>query len=205
MSLQTLSERPSVACVILAGGRSRRFGSNKALAEFHGTRLVDHLVMRLAAQTSGPIAINASELADGGLHDYALVPDRIEGDIGPLAGLHAALFWASQQGFDAVITTPVDTPALPDDFIARLSAAGAPAIATHEQRIHALHGLWPTALHTRLEIAIGEGLRAARDWGKAINATECAFTARGAPDPFFNVNTPEDLARLLSDQPVSPR
>ncbi len=205
MSRQTHSDRASVACVILAGGQSRRFGSNKALAEFHGTRLVDHLIRRLEAQTSGPIAINASELAHGALNGCRLVPDRIEGEIGPLAGLHAALCWAGEQGFDTVVTTPVDTPILPGDYIARLCATGAPAVAAHKNRIHALHGVWPTDQHARLETAIGAGLRAARDWGKAISATKCAFAATSTPDPFFNVNTPEDLAHLLSDQPVSPR
>jgi molybdopterin-guanine dinucleotide biosynthesis protein A len=187
--------------VILAGGRSRRFGSNKALAAFHGTRLVDHLVGRLRDQTAGPIAVNASDA----LGDETHVSDRIEGDIGPLAGLHAALCWAGENQQDAVITTPVDTPMLPADYVARLAETGAPAVAHYNDRTHALHGIWPTALRDRLEACIQGGMRAARDWCAAIEAATCPFPATPGHDPFFNVNTPEDLARLLKDQPVSPR
>lgn len=205
MSHETPSDRLNMACVILAGGRSRRFGSNKAFAEFRGARLVDHLIQRLAAQSSGPIAVNAPESAGQALGDCELAPDQIDGDVGPLAGLHAALFWAAKSGFDAVITSPVDTPILPGDFIARLVAAGAPSVASHKGRTHALHGFWPTSLCARLEAEIGEGMRSARDWCAAIAASDCVFTSASDQDPFFNVNTPEDLARLASDHPVSPR
>lgn len=187
----------ATACVILAGGRSRRFGANKAFAELRGVRLIDHLVERLSTQTNGPIAINAPADMGDAARGYALIPDRLTGDIGPLAGLHAALSWAADEGIERVITTPVDTPMLPNDYVARLLESGAPSVSRYQDRTHSLHGIWSVALRSDLEHAIQTGLRAAHQWAAACEAQECVFPAQSGPDPFFNINTKDDLRDLL--------
>ncbi|MEL6859163.1 MAG: molybdenum cofactor guanylyltransferase [Pseudomonadota bacterium] len=195
----------NIACVILAGGQSRRFGSNKAFAPLNGARIIDVLIKRLKSQTSGPIGINAS--AGTGFDDlgYPVLSDLLPGKLGPLAGLHAAMFWAQKNGYNAVITTPVDTPILPTNFVARLIETGAPAIAKANQRRHPVHGLWPTRLLEPLADAIEGGMRAARDWATACDAIDCEFPKSSGADFFFNVNTPDDLHILERTQPDSPR
>lgn len=190
-------------CVILAGGQSRRFGSNKALVSFQGQRLIDHVIQRLEAQTSGPIAINTS--TETGFKDisYPVITDQLSGGVGPLAGLHAGMVWAHQQGFETVISTPVDTPMLPLDFIEHLRMAGEPSIALCNARPHVVHGLWPTRLVTPLRRALDRGMRAVRDWATECQAVHCEFHAESGWDPFFNVNTVEDLKALEQAQPVS--
>lgn len=187
------TDLPEIPCVILAGGLSRRFGSNKALAELQGERLIDRAARLLAHQTRGPIVVNAAEAAD--FESYEVIEDRLAGNVGPLAGIHAAMGWAKEKGFDAVITAPVDTPLLPNDFVARLIASGAPSIASSLGRSHSVHGLWPVSLLPDLERATQEGMRAAGAWAETCGAAECKFAAAGT-DPFFNVNTPDDLAEL---------
>jgi len=186
----------NIPCVILAGGQSRRFGSNKALAALQGRRLIDLLIARLRSQTSGPIVINASSDHEYDLPTYRFISDQISGEIGPLSGLHAALVWAEQHGFEEVATSPVDTPILPKDFIDRLQRCGSPAIAVSQGRQHVLHGIWPVTLKPELEHAIETGVRAAREWCALAGANACHFPATGDRDPFFNVNTREDLSRL---------
>lgn len=197
MSRQVSAAIPDIACVVLAGGRSRRFGSNKAFAEIRGARLIDQLVQRLAAQTSGPIVINAP--GDGGYaHDKnALISDQMSGDIGPLAGLHAALSWAEAEGLEMVITTPVDTPLLPNDYVRRLFDNGAPSVSHYQDRTHPLNAIWPTTLCKELEHRIRNGMRKAFEWSAACGAADCVFPEQPGPDPFFNINTQDDLQSLL--------
>ncbi|MEM9571316.1 MAG: molybdenum cofactor guanylyltransferase [Pseudomonadota bacterium] len=198
MSRQDFASLPNIACVVLAGGRSRRFGSNKAFAEIRGARLIDQLVQRLAAQTSGPIAINAP--SDGGYarNEHTLISDRMSGDIGPLAGLHAALSWAEDEGMEMVITTPVDTPLLPSDYVRRLLDRGAPSVSQYQDRTHPLNAIWPTALRKQLEQFIQDGMRKAFKWSAACGAADCVFPEQPGPDPFFNINTQDDLQTLLN-------
>lgn len=196
--------RPIIPCVILAGGQSHRFGTNKAFAALHGERMIDVLIKRIECQTAGLIAINGSAKA---FEDFGrpVLTDLLPGTLGPLAGLHAAMVWARQEGYDAVVTTPVDTPILPENYIAHLVATGAPSIATFKNRMHAVHGLWPVHMVKQLADAVEQGMRAARDWAAACKAVECEFQQHSGLDPFFNVNTPDDLRRLEKYQPDSPR
>ena len=205
MSTHNRRPLPDLPCVILAGGQSRRFGSNKAFAPFQGKRLIDHLITRIRQQSAGSIAINAP--TGVGLDDMSqpLIADQLTGNLGPLAGLHAAMSWAKEAGYAAVITTPVDTPVLPSDFVERLVDTGAPAIAKCNERAHYVHGLWTTALTEKLESAIKRGMRFARDWAVECNAATCEFHEQAGLDPFFNVNTPNDLLTLENAQPDSPR
>lgn len=194
---------PNVPCVILAGGQSRRFGANKALAQLGDKRLIDLLISRLDTQTRGPIVINSE--VDLELTDRAFIHDSIGSNIGPLAGIHAALSWARENGLQSVITVPVDTPILPNAFVAKLWTSGAPSVAMNEGKIQAVHGIWCIDLLPDLEAKIRGGMRAVRDWVKSSKAKPCMFETEGEVDPFFNVNTVEDLAELDRLQSISPR
>ena len=196
MTTYANSPHPNVACVILGGGKSKRFGSEKAIALFRGRPLLDHIIQRLEAQTSGPIAINLPLNTQFSMDKYPKIEDRLEGDIGPLAGLHSALCWAEDNGFVQVITTPIDTPLLPVTFVQALVSSGPPSVSLSEEQVHALHGIWSVGLRAQLEMAINEGLRAARVWAARCGAKHCNFAADSSLDPFYNVNTPQDLKEL---------
>jgi molybdopterin-guanine dinucleotide biosynthesis protein A len=101
-------------------------------------------------------------------------------------------------GAECVLTVPADTPFLPLDLAERLAAAREAAGATvacaaSRGRIHAVVALWPVTLASVLEAALGEGTRRIDRWAEAQGLAVAEFAAEGA-DPFFNVNTPEDLA-----------
>ena len=147
-------------------------------------------------QSAGPMAINAANATDYADLSLAVLSDRLTGQLGPLAGLHTAMYWAAAQGYPTIVTTPVDTPLLPVDFIRRLSANKAPVIAASNGRLHPTHGIWPTALHNELALAIKDGMRAAHDWQAFCRARQCDFTVKGDTDPFTNINRPEELAEL---------
>lgn len=205
MTTQDSRTRPNIPCVVLAGGQSRRFGANKALAVLNGRRLIDIVTDRLARQTEGAIAINTSARDIQLAVDLEIVPDCLSDGLGPLAGIHAAMRWAHDNGFGQVITTPVDTPIIPANFVSELLRSGAPSVAKSADRIHAVHGLWPVALRHDLAKCIDDGMRAAQAWSEEARAAHCAFAPNDDVDPFFNVNTQDDLRTLSDAQAASPR
>lgn len=189
--------------VILAGGRATRLGGGDKglLALPGGGRLIDAVIARLAPQCAG-LALNANgdprRFADLGL---PVLPDGIEGFAGPLAGVLSGLDWAAGQGAAAIVTAAADTPFFPRDLAARLAAAAGPsglALAASrdgEGRLwrHPTFGLWPVALREDLREALAGGLRKIVAWTDPHGAGVAEFESRPF-DPFFNVNTPEDLA-----------
>ncbi|MCC5986502.1 MAG: molybdenum cofactor guanylyltransferase MobA [Pararhodobacter sp.] len=197
--------RPCPPGVILAGGlASRMGGGDKGLLLLGGRRLVDHVIERLAPQV-GALAINANgdpaRLADLGL---PVIGDSLPDRPGPLAGVLASMEWAAAMGAGSVITVAADTPFLPGDLVARLeaAAAGSPSglalaaspDASGKVRRHPTCGLWPVSLRTALRRDVQQGERRAGRWADAHGAALALFdSARG--DPFFNINTPDDLAR----------
>jgi molybdopterin-guanine dinucleotide biosynthesis protein A len=127
-----------------------------------------------------------------------VVADRLAIET-PLAGIEAALYWASRAGADLLLTIPSDAPNLPTDLVSRL-AAQAPAIAASGGQDHYLTGVWPVKLHAMLANAIErDGLRAVRDFAKLADACPVEWTGE-VHDPFLNLNSPEDVASFLKGE-----
>ena len=184
-----------IAGVIVAGGRSSRMGQEKAFTVLDGMTLLQHVAGRLAAQVS-QIAINANGDVDRfSATGFMVIPD-LSGDIAtPLAGLRAALRFARGNGFDGVLTVPSDVPFLPSDLAIRLSAANSQAaIASSGGQVHFLTGLWSHLLLERLDLLMDvKQMVRVKDWATACQAAIIEWPAKPY-DPFFNINTPEDLA-----------
>lgn len=193
-----------IAGLILAGGGGRRMGGlDKPLLHLGDRTLLQHVMDRLVPQV-GPLALSANgdpaRFAGFGLPVLAdEVPDR-----GPLAGLLRGLDWAAAQGCITLLSVPGDTPFIPDGLLAALSPA--PAVVVSEGRRHHLVAHWPVACRTRLRafLATDDG-RSVFVFARLLGMREVEF---GLPDPFFNINTPADLAaaatRLASASAPSP-
>ncbi|MCA3554288.1 molybdenum cofactor guanylyltransferase MobA [Aestuariivirga sp.] len=184
-----------LCAVIVAGGRSSRMGREKAFALIRGRSILERVTACLAPQVPA-IVLNANRGTERfcGL-GHSVVAD-IRTDIAtPLAGVHAALAYGKETGCDAVLTVPCDAPFLPADLAARLVAAGRPAaIAATSAQQHYLTGLWSTALLSSLASAMDKPLvPRLQDWQRMCDAAVVEWPV-DPYDPFFNVNTPEDLA-----------
>ena len=189
-----MTEKANIPVVILSGGLSSRFGSNKALAILDGERLVDQLIKRLSLQTSAPIVINAPDENTYGLPDNDFIADEVGDRLGPLAGIHAALTWAEQHGYQSVCTTPVDTPFVPQNFVSMMTSVRGPVIASFAGKYHPIHGAWPVSLKQSLETGISSGMRAVMSWVDTLNASIFDFAEFYESDPFININRPTDIA-----------
>ncbi|WP_227267613.1 molybdenum cofactor guanylyltransferase MobA [Roseobacter weihaiensis] len=191
--------------VILAGGQATRMGGgDKGLLPLGPGTLLSHVIDRLAPQVAG-LALNANGDPERFGHlGLPVLRDSVEGFVGPLAGVLAGLDWAAGQGADTIVTAAADTPFFPADLVPRLLLAGEEmseplvlAATPGDKRGHLRHptfGLWPVALREDLRAALAEGLRKVVLWTDRHGGREAVFPVTTF-DPFFNVNTPEDLAR----------
>ena len=190
--------------VILAGGQATRMGGgDKGLLPLGDGTLLSNVIDRLEPQVAG-LALNANGDAARFAHlGLPVLADSIEGFAGPLAGVLAGLDWAAEQGADSIVTAAADTPFFPADLVPQLLLAAEgmthPLVlaATPDpkrgQARHPTFGLWPVALRDDLRTALQDGLRKVVLWTDKHDGREALFPVAGF-DPFFNVNTPEDLA-----------
>jgi molybdopterin-guanine dinucleotide biosynthesis protein A len=199
-----------IAGIILAGGQSRRMGGgDKSLLTLGGRSVLDRVVARLAPQV-GPLALSAN----GDPTRFAgfrlpVLADTVEGYAGPLAGILTGLEWASM-ACSGVVTVAGDTPFFPEDVVGRLAAVvkdrpGAIAVASSSGKRHPTFALWPLGLHDALRrFLVDEDNRRVSAFIERYGFVDVEFPMWSSGgheiDPFFNINTPDDLAeaeRLL--------
>lgn len=199
--------------VILAGGRSRRFGGgDKGLADLEGRSILARVIAQFRPQV-GRLILNVNG-DPGRFADYDLetITDDENAERGPLSGLLAAMNWAAQHAPDcnAIATASADVPFLPEDFVAKLDAArgNGVAIAISGERRHPTIAVWPMNARERVAKALNEGALSVDKLAANLNAVAVAFPMRNIQgamiDPFFNINTTDDLAaaRALLARPT---
>ena len=178
--------------VILAGGAARRMGGgDKGLLLLGGRPVLAHVIERMAPQVSA-LALNANgDPARFAAFGVTVIPDGVPGQLGPLAGVLAGVDWAARLGAERIVTVPADAPFLPVDLVARLDAAGELAVAASRGQVHFVVARWPARLADALRAALARGERTVEGFQRAHGAVAVEWKA--APDPFFNINAPEDL------------
>jgi molybdopterin-guanine dinucleotide biosynthesis protein A len=195
--------------LLLAGGLARRMGGgDKSLVPLAGRPLLAWVVERARPQVDALI-LNANgdpdRFAGFGL---PVAADGVPGFAGPLAGVLAGMEWALANAPEArwVASIATDTPFFPPDLVARLRDAAERehtdiACAASGGRTHPVFALWPVSLAGHLRRAlVDEGMRKIDAWTARYRVAEVTFPAEPL-DPFFNLNTPEDVAeaeRLLA-------
>jgi len=165
--------------------------------------VIVHVLERLKDQTQ-PLWLNAASdyPLDLGIPIY---PDTRPDRPGPLAGVLAGLKALEQYRgeYSHLVTVPGDTPFLPLDLVTRLTAqasAGTVLLAASAGRTHPVVALWPRELAADLEAWLDDpGHRRVFDFvdrhPQVIVDFPMMETDHGLHDPFFNINTPDDLAQ----------
>jgi molybdenum cofactor guanylyltransferase len=192
---------PVTLGLVLAGGLARRMGGgDKALITIGGVTILERVLARLRPACTG-IVLNAngdpSRFARFGL---PVVADSVPDFAGPLAGVLAGLDFAAMHAPDVgwIASAPGDCPLLPHDLVFRLhearQSAGTPlACARSGKWRHPVAALWPLGLRADLRRAlVEEGLHKIEVWTARYGVAIAEWPANPV-DPFFNVNTPEDV------------
>jgi molybdopterin-guanine dinucleotide biosynthesis protein A len=163
---------------VLAGGRSSRFGSDKAMALLEGRPLIDHVILALSPHVDGMIVCGRTYPGLTG------APDRPGPGLGPLGGINAALRHAADNGYAKVLTAPCDTPRIGKQLLADLLAAPAPAYLSSLPVL----GCWPSALADQTDAYLDQAADLSiRRWSRVIGAT--ALDHHPAP---VNINERDD-------------
>lgn len=186
--------------MILAGGEGRRMGGrDKGLEPFAGLPLVAHAVKRLEGRV-GELLINANRNADA----YRFFADRVIADLvmdgadggfkGPLMGIYSGLRAANTPW---LLIVPCDSPALPDNLVARLVAGIGDhdiGVAFDGERLHPVVALLRTSLADDLALVLAEGERKIDRW--YARHSWCKVDMSDCPDAFANLNTEEEKLHL---------
>ena len=188
-----------VVGVVIAGGRSVRFGGEKAVAGLAGKPLLMWAAERLA-RSCVTVAINARPDTEAEAlaraEGLAVLHDMPGDAAGPLAGVKVGLQWAQELGASAVAVSPCDVPLLPDNVFARLiEAAGTgAAMAETAERDQPQCAVWPVSALPKLTAALANGAHPPT-WLmlESIGAVRVRFTP---PEAFTNINTRADLAAI---------
>ena len=188
------AERESVTGVILAGGLGRRMGGvDKGLQPLRGRPMAQWVVERFSPQVD-ELLINANQNLDVyAQFGHRVIPDRIGGFAGPLAGLHRGL---SEARHELVATVPCDSPFLPADLVSRLLEAlrqndAELAVARTGDQPHPVFCLCRTSVLPGLTAFLESGGRKIDKWYSALAVVEVAFDDEA--EAFSNINTEDEL------------
>ncbi|WP_206239719.1 molybdenum cofactor guanylyltransferase [Novosphingobium terrae] len=175
---------------VLAGGRSSRFGSDKAQALLEGVSLLDHARAALAPFCEEVVVC-------GHPHPSARVlPDRPAPDMGPLGGLNAALHEAKAGGFEGVLVTGCDMPSFPPALAHALIGEGAAVLEGQP-----LAAWWPAHLAEALDKHLAETSKhSIYGWIERVKPRIVTMPDLVLP----NINRPGDLDALVNARPSRP-
>ena len=189
-----------VGFLLLAGGQSRRMGGGDKNQLNLGGKSVLHHVLDRVDRAGAPTAISANgDPQRFAAYRLPVIADVVDGYAGPLAGILTGLEWIASYHPNCthMISLATDAPFLPPDLAYRLCArlgkdASIVQAQSYGQR-HPVFAIWPVALAADLRHAVfDEGVRKIDHFTQRLHCGVVAFS--GTPDPFLNINRPEDFA-----------
>ena len=184
--------------VVLAGGKSKRFGQDKSQVKLGDKTLLEHTLTKLHPKFNKIVIVAGKNINN----NYAIINDCIEGQLGPLVGVLSAMKWIKKNNhsYSWVATFPCDTPffniSITEEFkkISQLNDNLLYFIKSKERR-HNIFGLWSLKLIETLEKdIIKNNFRKVEEWANKIGlkTIEVPFDHI---DQFFNINTKDDLIK----------
>ena len=192
---------------ILAGGQSRRMGEDKLFLELNNKKLIEHTIDKVKKYLKQVIIITNQNNEFFLKNNLITVKDCIEGQLGPLVGILTAMKWAKENMIECswVATFPCDTPFFPESIIKSFIEESEKKeslllCASSHGRKHNIFGLWSLDLYDRLENdLVNKNIRKVQEWTEKNKIKNLEFKFKDY-DPFFNINTEEDLkfAKKLS-------
>lgn len=196
-----MSSPASIVGVVIAGGRSVRFGGEKAVAMLAGKTLLLWAAERLGRHCAA-VAINARPGTEAEAlaraQELPVLHDAPGDPAGPLAGVKAGLMWAAERGASALAVSPCDAPLLPDDLFGRLIAAAreGAAMAETPDGHQPLCAVWPVSALPKVTAALADGGHPAT-W-RMLDGIGAARVRFEDTEAFANINTRADLAAIAA-------
>ena len=184
--------------VILAGGKSSRFGSNKSLSNLKNFKLIEHVIQKLNKKFDEILIVSNDSKLIIENKKINIIKDCIEGYLGPLAGVLSAITYANNsKKYQWIMTFPCDTPffdeIIIDQMIEKTTNTKEKIIFIKDKKQrHNIFGTWSTSLEKILEDDLANSYRKVDLWADKIG---CSFIEKDLKNEneFLNINTKEDL------------
>ena len=185
---------------ILAGGQSKRMGKDKLFLELNNKKLIKHTIDKVKKYLKELIIVTNQDNEFFSKNNLITVKDCIQGQLGPLVGILTAMKWAKEnlKNCSWIATFPCDTPFFPESIIENFIQESKKReslilCASSHGRRHNIFGLWSLDLYDKLrEDLINSKVRKVQDWTEKNKIKNLEFKFKDY-DPFFNINTLEDL------------
>ena len=188
----------NVLPVILAGGKSRRFGADKAVAKLGEKSLIDYTINKLEPKFA-EILIITNNTMQVSKNNIFFIKDTMSGQLGPLVGILSAMEWVknNDKNYEWIISFPCDTPFFEEKIIDKVinsqkSSDKKLLFLKSGNKRHNIFGLWSIELMEQLRNDINQGARKVEDWANKIG-TEIVEINSESDKSFLNINTKLDL------------
>ena len=186
--------------VVLAGGKSLRFGEDKSQVKLNNKSLIDHILSEILTEFKEVLIVSNNSIEFNKSEKISIISD-FKNNLGPLGGVLTAMKWIKDNNKDYqwISTFPTDTPFFKNqilkDFHDKINLKNGKLffIKSNNTR-HNIFGLWSIDLADKLEKDLENGDRKVEDWANkvGVNIIDMQFEKN---DPFFNINTKEDLEK----------
>ena len=190
----------NILAVVLAGGQSKRFGEDKNRAKLGNITLLEHVLAKVTKKFEKTLIISNQNLNIKTLNSITIVPDCIQGNLGPLVGVLTSMKWIKKNNkqYQWIATFPSDTPFFDTSIIEKYKSRinlneSLLYFVRSNQKRHNIFGLWSVKLMDILENdLINNNFRKVEEWADKIGV-ETINVKIDKFDPFFNINTKTDL------------
>ena len=190
----------NILAVVLAGGQSKRFGEDKNQAKLGNLTLLEHVLAKVTKKFEKILIISNQNLNLKMLNSITIIPDCIQGNLGPLVGVLTAMKWIKKNNkqYQWIATFPSDTPFFDTSIIEKYKSRinlneSLLYFVRSNQKRHNIFGLWSVKLIDTLENdLINNNFRKVEKWADKIGV-ETINVKIDKFDPFFNINTKTDL------------
>ena len=190
--------------VVLAGGKSQRFGEDKSQVKLGGKLLIDYILSEIIDEFNEVLVVSNNPIDFKQSEKISLIKD-FKKDLGPLGGVLTAMKWVKDNNKDYqwISTFPVDTPFFKNeilkDFLKRINIEeGKLFFINSNDTRHNIFGLWSLDLMDKLEEDLDKGERKVEVWANSIGVQNINMKFENK-DPFFNINTKEDLKKAIEN------
>ena len=185
---------------VLAGGKSQRFGEDKSQVKLNGKLLIDYILSEIIDEFKEILIVSNKQIKFKNYENISLIND-FKKDQGPLGGVLSAMKWAKEKNnkYEWISTFPVDTPFFKKEILQKFLSE----INSEESKLffiksnntrHNIFGIWSIDLMKKLEDDLNEGQRKVEVWANSVGVKVINMEFINE-DPFFNINTKEDLEK----------
>ena len=198
----------NILAVVLAGGKSKRFGRDKSQVKLGSKILIDYILTEIIDLYKDILIVTNEPIKYLNSNKISITSDIKKG-LGPLGGVFTAMKWVkdNKKNYEWISTFPTDTPFFKKEHLNKfykeinLEKSDLFFMKSKNTR-HNIFGLWSIELFQRLELALDKGDRKVEQWANEIGVKTIDFEHENNKDPFFNINTEKELEtakKLLND------